>query len=454
MKELIIIALAILLIVLIRHFVTENNFYYNVLILVLCCILLGLNKVISEEFFGLDDAITVVNDPPLESVEENNEPGHSPPNEVNCIKDDTKQDYKKCDIKLFKDDSETSNMLINRINELRINSRDNINYQEFDVKETTVSCPDCNDNQLTVPVVMVNGVSKKYNDLNLTADQEVIRSFVNKIDDDCRTFNSKFASVESNQSSSLSKTSQSSSSVQQTPQSTQTSTSEQNSTSEQTNQTEQANSTEQTGQSTEAPQEQNNQTDQSEQTSNNNQSTQNNGNLVDWEQAILDNHNKVRSNCSSDTGPLEWDPTIASYASNHAKYIANKGQMEHSDSYGEGRKYGENLAYMGGSLNDDLIKDAITKGSVNGWANEGWDRVYNAEKGQDMNACGVKGGQCGHYTAMNWKDANKLGCGYAVSQDNTKVFTVCNYKSENGVAPNMGGRFLDKVKCTKKLGNV
>jgi hypothetical protein len=117
---------------------------------------------------------------------------------------------------------------------------------------------------------------------------------------------------------------------------------------------------------------------------------------------------------------LEWDCSVAA----SAQEWADRGVFEHSKSYDippPAGPAGENLA---------LGHDTATA-AIDGWYGEVKD--WSFEAGQ-----ATGGGETGHFTAMVWKGAKKLGCGEFSS---TKL-RVCRYKAgdtKTGDTPNMQG---------------
>jgi len=129
-------------------------------------------------------------------------------------------------------------------------------------------------------------------------------------------------------------------------------------------------------------------------------------------------HNYWR--CIHGSQPIAWDVDFA----RGAQRWADRGVMEHADSYGikppEGPA-GENLA--SGSVGYMSIEKAVDM-----WHDE------NPERGPK---CG------GHCTAMLWNAAVKLGCGIN-SQTSSGMLLVCRYGGGNPV-PNMGGAYEANV---------
>lgn len=141
-----------------------------------------------------------------------------------------------------------------------------------------------------------------------------------------------------------------------------------------------------------------------------------------WQQNILDYHNNVRQQCSSDNVTMTWDSDLAAYAQDYADQLSAAKQLTHSydghDSYkysGHSNGAGENLWANEGGASGITDTDAA-KSAVNAWAGEG----YGADA--DPNAL-----ETGHYTAMNWRTSSKLGCGVSRNTDTGWAVVSCNY---------------------------
>jgi hypothetical protein len=169
-------------------------------------------------------------------------------------------------------------------------------------------------------------------------------------------------------------------------------------------------------------------------------------NMNDWQNGVLFYNNNIRQQCGTDAGSsvpdLEWDSDLAVYAEEYAQNLAtNHGcgfsvddphHEDGHDSYAQ-KDAGENLAMNWGSNLPDRNSNRLdaAKTGVNGWAGEGYSGTPN------------------HYSAMNWNNTTKIGCGigygtYTSSGVAGNCYTVaCNYKS---VAPNSGD--YSHVKCT------
>ena len=153
---------------------------------------------------------------------------------------------------------------------------------------------------------------------------------------------------------------------------------------------------------------------------------------------MLDYHNNIRKQCSSANKELTWNSDLASYAQAYADKLANQNSctLDHTyqghDSYKE-KNAGENLAMYGST--GSLDQTTIAKNAINGWAGEGY-------------GSGSKGGETGHYTAMNWEGTGQVGCGFGTNTNKNCVVTSCNYSNSE---PNVMGQYDQNVKCTNPL---
>ncbi|XP_016970301.1 Golgi-associated plant pathogenesis-related protein 1 isoform X2 [Drosophila rhopaloa] len=120
------------------------------------------------------------------------------------------------------------------------------------------------------------------------------------------------------------------------------------------------------------------------------------------EEDSLKEHNRLRK--KHGCPPLTLDDTLTKDCEEYAKVIGEQGSLTHS---GDGRKYGENLCYR----SDDPLK------CVQDWYDEIKD--YDFDKGQYSSGIG-------HFTAMIWKSAQKMGYGQ-VKNDKGVYFVVARY---------------------------
>ncbi|KAK1402041.1 pathogenesis-related protein 1-like [Heracleum sosnowskyi] len=119
-------------------------------------------------------------------------------------------------------------------------------------------------------------------------------------------------------------------------------------------------------------------------------------------QDFLDPHNAARGEVG--VGPLEWDDTLANYASNYANQHSGDCVLQHS-----GGPYGENL-YGGPGAKD----------AVSAWVEE--KQYYD----HNSNTC-APGETCGHYTQVVWRKSVRLGCASIQCANDRGFFTTCNY---------------------------
>lgn len=113
-------------------------------------------------------------------------------------------------------------------------------------------------------------------------------------------------------------------------------------------------------------------------------------------------HNSYRRKHGA--GNLQWDSALATKAQNWANKIKSWNSLTHSASYKTNPPSGENLA-RGQSSKAKAMK---------AW----YDEYYLWKRGNWKNVNGI-----GHFTAMIWKGANRIGCGQAGK------FYVCEYGS-------------------------
>ncbi|KAI3991462.1 hypothetical protein MKX01_000549 [Papaver californicum] len=115
-------------------------------------------------------------------------------------------------------------------------------------------------------------------------------------------------------------------------------------------------------------------------------------------------HNEARG--AVNVGPMEWDDTVAAYASDYANQRAGDCSLIHST----GGPYGENLAMSSADL---TAADAVKM-----WVDE--ISFYDYQ----LNSC--QGGECLHYTQVVWKNSVRLGCA-SVTCNTGGTFVICNY---------------------------
>eukprot|EP00386_Alphamonas_edax_P009615 GDKI01031535.1.p1 GENE.GDKI01031535.1~~GDKI01031535.1.p1 ORF type:complete len:240 (-),score=68.32 GDKI01031535.1:92-811(-) len=142
---------------------------------------------------------------------------------------------------------------------------------------------------------------------------------------------------------------------------------------------------------------------------------------ADWQEWLIST-NKYR--CMHDSPFLTWDACMAT----SAQEWADAGEFQHLDSYG--------LAPCAGPAGENLaMGQQSSSAAVSDWYSE----VSLWTEGSTQFTAGT-----GHFTALIWKGATKLGCGV----NKEKALYVCRYKgtdTKDCKTPNMGGCFADNV---------
>jgi pathogenesis-related protein 1 len=137
----------------------------------------------------------------------------------------------------------------------------------------------------------------------------------------------------------------------------------------------------------------------------------------------LESHNRERHRVGA--GDLAWDAKLAGLAQEWARHLCRGGKsppsLQHRPSTPGGP--GENL--WAGFTTEGVrfpIRDAVQS-----WAGE--RRYYDERSGR------CKGGVCGHYTQLVWRDTKKVGCGVATCPAGAFTATVwtCNYSPAGNV---------------------
>jgi len=192
-------------------------------------------------------------------------------------------------------------------------------------------------------------------------------------------------------------------------------------------------------------------------------------------------HNEIRGKCKEfgTTGKLKWNDKLAKQATAYAVKLVNLNsrKLDHylhnneiKSSYGAEIPSSENLASFSpgnGNIQQNLQgllqsgKIAITGtssvgGYNGGWAGEGFN--VNGSNPLFSPTC-TKGGnnQSGHYTALNWSESTKLGCGTAITlklKESPYTVTVCHYTNKKGnvnLQTKNANELKKVVKCTKPL---
>jgi len=122
-------------------------------------------------------------------------------------------------------------------------------------------------------------------------------------------------------------------------------------------------------------------------------------------------HAEVRA--SVGVQPLEWSDQLAGVAQDWATHLCaqsrgNRVVLQHRPN----NNYGENLFWQGGSDQAPSVSEA-----VHNWLEE--QQYYDQHSGT------CRGGVCGHYTQMVWRESRQVGC--AVASCGPSHFWVCNY---------------------------
>ncbi|EDW97884.1 Golgi-associated plant pathogenesis-related protein 1 [Drosophila yakuba] len=137
---------------------------------------------------------------------------------------------------------------------------------------------------------------------------------------------------------------------------------------------------------------------------------------ADLKEDHLEEHNRLRKKHGSP--PLELDDELTKGCEAYAKVLAANAKLEHSKSAG---KYSENLC----------IRSEEPLQCVQDWYDEISD--YDFEKGEFVMTTG-------HFTALVWKNTNKMGVGQA-KDSNGNYWVVVRYYPPG----NVNGQFKENV---------
>ena len=192
--------------------------------------------------------------------------------------------------------------------------------------------------------------------------------------------------------------------------------------------------------------------------------------MTDW-------HNEIRGKCNEfgTTGDLEWNKELAKQATAYAVKLVNLNprKLDHylhnnsrKSSYGAKIPSSENLASFSPVNIQQNLQGLLQSGKIaitgtsrvggynGGWAGEGFN--VNGSNPLLSPTC-TKGGnqQSGHYTALNWSESTKLGCGTAITlKESPYTVTVCHYTNKKGnvnLQTKNANELKTVVKCTKPL---
>jgi pathogenesis-related protein 1 len=138
-------------------------------------------------------------------------------------------------------------------------------------------------------------------------------------------------------------------------------------------------------------------------------------------QAITAAHNTLRARIGIPS--LKWSGQLADSALKWANHLAGTScRLMQS-----GSGYGENLYWASPTTSSNgtkKVQNIAEQKVVNTWADEA--KGYNYAS----NSC--RGGACGNYTQVIWKDTREVGCGMALCNDNAQIW-VCNYSPAGNV---------------------
>lgn len=125
---------------------------------------------------------------------------------------------------------------------------------------------------------------------------------------------------------------------------------------------------------------------------------------------IVSRHNYWRTKVG--VPPLRWSNRLSQLSKRWANHLRKENcRIYHSSGRGIfGNLYGENIYW---SVRVKNTPESV----VDDWAEE--IQFFNPKTG------GCKGGECGHYTQIIWKNTTKVGC--AMVRCGEKEIWVCSY---------------------------
>jgi len=152
--------------------------------------------------------------------------------------------------------------------------------------------------------------------------------------------------------------------------------------------------------------------------------------LNEFEVAFLKQHNEYRAR--HNIPPLKLSRELCNYATEWAKNLASKGNLQHRPN----NKYGENIFWKSSS-NPSITGDE----AVASWYGEikDFDKSwYGKEPPQGAFS------KTGHFTQVVWKASEKVGVGLA--SKGTSFFVVANYDPPGNIV----GRYSPNLTPPKK----
>ena len=153
----------------------------------------------------------------------------------------------------------------------------------------------------------------------------------------------------------------------------------------------------------------------------------------------LEQHNLYR--CMHDSPDLVWSTAMGNDAANYADSLGTT--MVHSDSYNFAPPLGpagENLAYGHFA--------STAAGGIENVVSAWYSEVDDCASLPGCTTPSSTSKQVGHFTALIWKGATTLGCGYS----NARMY-VCRYKAgdtKSSDTPNMAGSYTQNVVAATK----
>jgi uncharacterized protein YkwD len=166
------------------------------------------------------------------------------------------------------------------------------------------------------------------------------------------------------------------------------------------------------------------------------------GGLENWEQCILDRHNKWRADYSLNRKfkpLLTYDRTLAGHAQLWADHLARTGEWGHNPNRtvsGFTGQVGENISEAGW-MGSSRTKRQLLEAAVDKWGNE--NRFYDF-----VNHVSKTGADVGHFTQLIWRSTQKVGCGFALVQ-RKGGWTYCYIVGVYHPTGNVTGQYPDNI---------